>query len=106
MRPASPVTAECASCHTSHHEGAADCSGCHSGYDIRAAHAELADAHGACAACHDPKSVNLLEPGRTFCLACHEEARAHAASVAGECTVCHFLVEPAVFRPRIARGLP
>ena len=67
---------------------------------------DLADAHAGCIACHDPKSVNLLQAGRTFCLVCHEEARPHAMSVTGECTVCHFLVEPEEFRPRIARGLP
>jgi len=100
MEPAA-VTVTCRSCHESHHEAGRDCSACHTGYDIRAKHAPDVEAsHQRCDACHEARTVRLLEPVRSFCVTCHNEQRTghHPEQ---ECAVCHLLSEPAEWKRRL-----
>ncbi len=91
---------ECRSCHEEHHTADRSCAACHTAGDLRARHEDPKTSHQRCDACHTPTTVALLTPTRPFCLTCHEPQRADHY-VQKECTVCHFLAEPAAFRPRL-----
>lgn len=94
-----PATAECRSCHEDHHGAERNCAACHSTGDIRAQH-DPKTAHERCDACHTRRTVALLTPTRPFCAACHETQRANHYEPK-QCTVCHFLSEPAAFRAHL-----
>ena len=98
----------CASCHTDPHAGrfGATCDKCHkttawaaldastfdhekTRYPLRGRHAEL-----ACAACHDATHAWGPKPRFDRCDACHKDAHAGTATLAGkpaDCAACHGL---------------
>ena len=99
LEPA-PAAATCTSCHDQHGAGKADCTACHAAAAPFAAHRPPADAHRACAACHQVAVTNTLQPTRTLCLTCHATQRDHKPG--GECTTCHLLADPATYRPELS----
>lgn len=103
-----PEVRTCAACHGDHHTANRDCATCHSVDGLRAAHPDPRDAHTGCDACHTRTTIEQLQPTRSFCLTCHTPERP-AAGQGGhypgkECTTCHFLALPDVFRARLIRG--
>ncbi len=103
----------CADCHRDPHKGGmgANCARCHgtasfaaitpgsfdhdrTRYPLRGAHARL-----ACATCHDPVKGWGPKPRFDACGACHKDAHAGTATVAGrpaDCAACHGVT---AFRP-------
>ena len=103
----------CADCHRDPHKGGmgANCARCHgtasfasikpggfdhdrTRYPLRGAHARL-----ACATCHDPVKGWGPKPRFDACGACHKDAHAGTATVAGrpaDCAACHGVTS---FRP-------
>lgn len=98
---------DCASCHDDPHEArlGADCGGCHAAvgwrevdrrafdhgrtlYPLRGRHAAV-----ACERCHDaPGLAHVPRPAHDACAACHEDAHAGQAALAGtaaDCAACH-----------------
>lgn len=93
--------AQCKDCHTEHHAAGRTCSTCHSPVDPGPSHQTLEVAHQRCDACHTPTTIARLTPTRSFCGTCHtEKAKDHY--VQKECSVCHFLAEPAAYRPKLS----
>jgi hypothetical protein len=71
----------------------------------KAAHTTADIAHQRCDACHTAATVARLTPTRSLCAVCHPNKADHYA--AKECTVCHFLADPASYRSRlVTRGPP
>lgn len=96
----SPAAVQCKDCHSEHHAAGRDCSSCHANADPKSAHKTLETAHQRCDACHTATTIARLTPTRSFCGTCH------AANVKDhyeqrECTVCHFLAEPGVYRSKL-----
>jgi hypothetical protein len=95
-----PDKVQCVSCHAEHHAADRDCTACHRIADPTIEHRPVEAAHQRCDACHTASSVARLTPTRTFCITCHaKQATGH--NEATECTVCHFLAEPAEYRARL-----
>lgn len=93
--------AQCRDCHTEHHAAGRTCSTCHSPVDPGPSHQTLEIAHQRCDGCHTATTVARLTPTRSFCSTCHtEKAKDHYAQK--ECSVCHFLAEPAAYRPKLS----
>jgi hypothetical protein len=101
-----PPVATCTACHADHHSARRDCAACHRSAEIIKAHQPPIDAHRACDECHSERTVERLEPTRTFCLACHGSDTDHHPEK--ECTVCHLQASPETYRPRLtsAGGRP
>jgi hypothetical protein len=96
----SRTKAECRDCHEDHHAAGRSCSTCHAPAQPATAHKTLETAHQRCDACHTATTVARLTPTRSFCSTCHA-AKAKNHYDAKECTVCHFLANPAAFRSRL-----
>ncbi len=94
--------AECRSCHEDHHGNGRSCSSCHSLKETQARHTDPQAIHQRCDACHTRSTVALLNPTRPFCVTCHGPQREDHYEPR-ECTVCHFMAEPATFRSRLLR---
>jgi hypothetical protein len=103
MTPA-PAKAQCMDCHTEHHAAGRNCSACHQIADPALAHKPVEVVHQRCDACHTRTSVAKLTPTRSFCSTCHV-AKATNHYDERECTVCHFLAEPAAYRPKLLTPL-
>jgi hypothetical protein len=101
-----PAVATCTACHEDHHAARRDCAACHRTAEIIEAHQPPTDAHQACDECHAERTVERLEPTRSFCLACHGSDTDHHPEK--ECTVCHLQVSPETYRTRLtsAGGRP
>jgi hypothetical protein len=97
----SPAAAQCRDCHTDHHAAGRECSSCHTSADPKVGHTTLEIAHQRCGACHTATTVAQLTPTRSFCATCHA-AKAKDHYEQRECTVCHFLAEPAAYRSKLA----
>ena len=106
----SPVTLApkarlCQDCHTDHHAEGRTCASCHATGTIKAGHPTLQAAHTQCDACHSSATVARLAPTRSFCGTCHATyVRDHYPRK--ECTSCHFLADPAGYRPKLMSGRP
>ncbi len=95
-----PAKAQCSDCHAEHHANGRSCATCHGGAEPRLAHPSGDVAHQRCDACHTRTTIERLTPTRDFCTNCHVDvAPSHYAS--RECTVCHFLAEPDLYRPKL-----
>ena len=100
-----PAARACRDCHGDHHTAGRTCAACHKGEQLRSAHRrDVSVSHQKCDACHTASTVALLSPDRSFCLTCHQPQREHY--VQGQCTTCHFLKQPAEFRPHLLGGRP
>ncbi len=102
LRPPDAVK-QCTDCHGDHHTAARTCATCHLTEAIRSAHERPADAHVKCDACHNPETVALLFPDRSFCSTCHQEQAADHY-VERECATCHMLATPEEHRRRLVSG--
>lgn len=89
--------ADCVACHDDHHGPDRACSGCHVPVQPDGVHGPPAEAHRACASCHQMETVGRLYPDRALCLTCHGDQADHYADPMRECTTCHFLADPAVY---------
>lgn len=98
-----PAKAQCRDCHTEHHAPERTCASCHGAADPKSAHTNPITAHQRCDACHTRTIVEQLSPTRSFCSTCHSAQQTRHYEPR-ECTVCHFLVEPAVYRHRLVGG--
>ncbi|MDX2192545.1 MAG: hypothetical protein NW201_04260 [Gemmatimonadales bacterium] len=92
----------CTDCHADHHAGGRDCATCHRTEGIVKAHQRPVDAHVQCSSCHASATVGRLAPTRSFCLTCHDPAKADHHAPA-ECTTCHMLRAPEAYQP-LLRG--
>ena len=100
MAPSS-AKAECRDCHEDHHAVGRNCSTCHSSVQPAAAHKNIEPSHQRCDRCHTATTIAALTPTRNFCSTCHvEKAKNHYDMK--ECTTCHFLAEPSVYRPMLS----
>ena len=98
----SPAAVQCKDCHSDHHTAGRDCAACHANADPKSAHKGPEAAHQRCDACHTETTIARLTPTRCFCSTCHvEKATKHHDEK--ECTVCHFLAEPRVYRSKLRR---
>ena len=96
----SPQVAQCKDCHTDHHAADRTCSACHTVANAKAGHPTPEVAHQRCDACHTATTVASLTPTRTFCATCHApQATNHYDQK--QCSTCHFLAEPAVYRSKL-----
>jgi hypothetical protein len=95
-----PAKAVCRDCHEDHHAAGRTCSSCHTIAQPKEAHRTLEAAHQRCDACHTATTVARLSPTRSLCSTCHV-AQAKNHYDAKECTVCHFLTDPATYRSRL-----
>ena len=93
--------AQCKDCHSEHHAAGRTCATCHSAVDPGPSHETLEIAHQRCDACHTATTIARLTPTRSFCGTCHTE-KAQDHYVQKECSVCHFLAEPAAYRPKLS----
>ena len=77
--------ATCSSCHTQHHDPAAECRTCH----LPSKNAHTREAHLGCSGsqCHAPQAVQQLQPKRNTCLVCHQDRVDHQPGK--ECATCH-----------------
>ena len=98
MPPDSILT--CKACHEQHHGAGRTCTTCHNRPETPAAHSRAT--HVRCDACHTPARIASLVPARSFCITCHVPQENHKPG--GECSTCHFLEAPAVFRARLIGG--
>jgi hypothetical protein len=100
MKPG-PTKITCQDCHTEHHAENRACATCHQLADPKLAHTSIERTHQACDACHTPSSVAKLTPTRTLCSTCHPtKAKGHYD--ARECSSCHFLSAPDVYRQKLS----
>jgi len=96
----SPDAVQCKDCHGDHHTTGRDCSVCHANADPKSAHKTPETAHQRCDACHTSTTIARLTPTRSLCITCHvEKATKHHEEK--ECTICHFLAEPAAYRSKL-----
>jgi hypothetical protein len=101
----STAQAQCKDCHSDHHAAGRNCSACHTIAEPKFAHRTLEAAHQRCDACHTATTVAELTPTRSFCSTCHAtKAKGHYDQK--ECSVCHFLAEPGVYRSRLVTSRP
>jgi hypothetical protein len=100
-----PAKAQCTDCHAEHHAVERTCVACHRVAEPRAAHPTPEAAHQRCDACHTRTTIERLTPTRSFCSTCHLPQRTNHYEPR-ECTACHFLTEPAGYRPRLITAPP
>lgn len=91
----------CRGCHIAHHADGQSCAACHRTPEILSVHARADRSHLACDDCHVTATITPLNPGRSFCLACHENGVDHYRD--RECSSCHLGATPAEYRPRLLR---
>jgi len=101
----SPVKAQCKDCHSEHHAIGRNCSACHTIAEPKVAHRTLETAHQRCDACHTATTIAGLTPTRSFCSTCHA-AKSKGHYEQKECSVCHFLADPAAYRARLITSRP
>ena len=101
----STAQAQCKDCHSEHHAAGRNCSACHTIADPKFAHRTPEAAHQRCDACHTATTIAELTPTRSFCSTCHT-AKAKGHYDQKECSVCHFLAEPGVYRSRLVTTRP
>jgi len=101
----SPAKAQCKDCHSEHHAVDRNCSACHTIAEPKAAHRTLEAAHQRCDACHTATTIAELTPTRSFCSTCHA-AKSKGHYEQKECSVCHFLAEPGVYRSKLLTSQP
>ncbi|MEX2177212.1 MAG: hypothetical protein WD801_00785 [Gemmatimonadaceae bacterium] len=101
----SPAQALCQDCHSEHHAADRTCSSCHAIVEPKAEHKTLEMAHQRCDACHTATTVERLTPARSFCSTCHA-AKAKDHYDRKECSVCHFLADPDVYRSKLITPPP
>jgi hypothetical protein len=101
----SPAKAQCKDCHSEHHAAGRTCSACHTIAEPKFAHRTLEAAHQRCDACHTATTIAELTPTRNFCSTCHA-AKSKGHYEQKECSVCHFLAEPGVYRSRLTTSSP
>ena len=100
-----PAKAQCRACHSEHHAAGRTCTACHAIDDPQRGHRTLEAAHQGCDACHTATTIARLTPTRSLCSTCHTaKARNHFDQQ--ECSVCHFLAEPAAFRAKLVTSPP
>lgn len=100
-----PAMKTCVGCHTDHHAANRNCASCHRVEDPKRDHASVSTTHENCSACHTPSAISALTPSRSLCSVCHvDKASEHYRD--RECTVCHFLATPEVYRARLNRAPP
>ncbi len=104
-RAVSPTQAQCKDCHSDHHAVGRNCSSCHTIAEPKFAHRTLEAAHQRCDACHTATTIAELTPTRSFCSTCHT-AKAKGHYEQKECSVCHFLAEPGVYRSKLLTSRP
>ncbi len=92
--------AQCKDCHTNHHAAGRECSSCHRLADPAVEHRPVDVAHQRCDACHTGTTIAELTPTRSLCATCHV-AKAKNHYDERECTTCHFLAPPAVYRQKL-----
>jgi hypothetical protein len=95
------AAATCTACHEQH-AGTTKCAACHAAAAPFAAHKPPADAHRACAACHQSAIVATLQPTRALCLTCHAPQQDHKPGA--ECTTCHMQALPTEYRATLIGG--
>lgn len=100
-----PAKALCQDCHSEHHEAGRVCSSCHTIAEPKVEHKPLEAAHQRCDACHTATTIARLTPTRSFCSTCHS-AKAKDHYDQKECSVCHFLAEPDVYRSKLSTPAP
>jgi hypothetical protein len=100
-----PTKAQCKDCHSEHHAADRACSSCHTLAVPGAEHKTLETAHQRCDACHTAATVALLTPTRSLCSTCHV-AKATNHYDARECSTCHFLAAPPVYRSKLITPPP
>jgi nitrate/TMAO reductase-like tetraheme cytochrome c subunit len=100
-----PEKAQCTDCHAEHHAVGLSCSSCHPIAEPRLAHPTLESAHQRCDVCHTRATVEQLTPTRAFCSTCHASSHTNHYEPR-ECTVCHLLAEPAVYRSELVTPPP
>jgi hypothetical protein len=104
-RELSAAQAQCKDCHSDHHAVGRNCSSCHTIADPKFAHRTLEAAHQRCDACHTATTIAELTPTRSFCSTCHAtKAKGHYDQK--ECSVCHFLAEPGVYKSKLITARP
>ena len=101
----SPAKAQCKDCHSEHHAVGRNCSACHTIAEPKVEHRTLEAAHQRCDACHTATTIARLTPTRSFCSTCHA-AKAKNHYDQKECSVCHFLAEPGVYRSKLITPSP
>lgn len=104
-RAVPPGQAQCNECHGEHHAAGRNCSACHTIAEPKFAHRTLEAAHQRCDACHTATTIAELTPTRGFCSTCHT-AKAKGHFEQKECSVCHFLAEPGVYRSKLLTSRP
>jgi hypothetical protein len=100
-----PDKAQCKDCHTEHHALGRNCSACHSLADPKVEHKTLEGAHQRCDACHTATSIAKLTPTRNLCSVCHTAKKMNHYDER-ECSTCHFLAAPAVYRSKLITPPP
>ena len=101
----SPAKAQCKACHSEHHAVGRNCSSCHRIAEPKVEHRTLEAAHQRCDACHTATTIAGLTPTRSFCSTCHAaKTRDHYNQQ--ECSVCHFLADPGVYRSSLITPPP
>ena len=89
----------CEGCHADHHEAERTCATCHRTEAITEPHENFTEIHWGCDACHTPSRIEILQPVRTFCLACHDPEQDHNKEK--ECSACHFFSTPDELKPHL-----
>jgi hypothetical protein len=89
----------CEGCHADHHEAGRKCASCHRTEAITKPHENFQEIHWGCDACHTPARIEILQPVRSFCLACHDPEQDHNKEK--ECSACHFFTSPDQLKPRL-----
>ena len=99
---AAPAKASCNDCHSDHHAESSTCTACHRIADPKAEHKPTEVTHQQCDACHTRTVIAGLTPTRSLCSSCHT-AKATAHYDNKECSTCHFLAAPNVYRAKLTR---
>jgi hypothetical protein len=94
---------QCRACHENHHESVTQCATCHRTPAVLEEHTVL-EAHQRCDACHTTETIALLQPERSFCLACHDPEVDHYED--GTCSRCHLQSDPEHYRPLLLGATP
>ena len=99
---AAPTKASCNDCHGEHHTQTSTCTACHRIADPKAEHKPTDLTHQQCDACHTRTVIAGLTPTRSLCSSCHT-ARATGHYDSRECSTCHFLAAPNVYRAKLTK---
>ncbi len=81
-----PESADCAGCHTQHHQATADCTTCHGAANALATHSRADHTGCAAARCHGQRAASL-PASREACIVCHSAQTTHMPG--RSCDQCH-----------------